>query len=207
MNVQPSEKRTAGFTLVEMVGVLAVIAVLAGLLVPKIFASLNEARINDTVTAYNAIQSAATTYFSKYGKFGNIGGTNYTTGAVVTNWDSAVLLVERLIDKAFLPRLTDLANVVVSDCSASTTDASGTNNAYDLDGNTDFNKNDAFGAKVVECVLYNVTREDAWELSRRIDGPSLSASAKTDAQDLKGRVKYDMGTAATGTVRLYVAHK
>jgi type II secretory pathway pseudopilin PulG len=189
------------------VGVLAVSAVLAGLLVPKIFASLNEARINDTVTAYNAIQSAATTYFSKYGKFGGIEGATYASGTSVTNWDSAVLLVERLIDKAFLPRLTDLANVVVSDCSASTTDASGTNNAYDLDGNTDYNKNDAFGAKVVECVLYNVTREDAWELSRRIDGPSLSASAKTDAQDLKGRVKYDMGTGATGTVRIYVAHK
>lgn len=206
MKLQPREKKTAGFTLVEMVGVLGVIAVLAGILIPKIFASLNEARINNAVTSYNTIQSATTTYFSKYGKFGGIEGEAYTNGVVVTNWDTAVLMVERLIDKPFGPRLADIANVVVSDCSAATTDISGENNAYNLDNNTSYNKNDAFGAKVVECVIYNITKEDAWELSMRIDGPSLSADNKTDNSDYKGRVKYNI-TGSLGTVRIYVAHK
>lgn len=207
MKMRISHTQRAGFTLVEMVGVLAVIAVLAGLLVPKIFASLNEARINDVVTGYNTIQSAATTYFSKYGRFGGVGGATYASGTTNANWDSEVLLVERLIDKRFQPRVSENALVLVSDCAGSTTDATGSNNAYDLDGNTTFNKNDAFGAKLVECILFDVTREDAWELSRRIDGPSLSAADRTSAQDLRGRVKYDMGTAAAGTVRMYVAHK
>src|SRR6266436_5262795 len=36
------------FTLIEMIGVLAVIAVLAALLIPKIFESINSARLNQT---------------------------------------------------------------------------------------------------------------------------------------------------------------
>lgn len=206
MNTQLKEKKTAGFTLVEMVGVLGVIAVLAGILIPKIFASLNEARINNAVTSYNTIQSATTTYFSKYGKFGGIDGQTYADGVTVTNWDTAVLMVERLIDKPFGPRLADVANVVVSDCSGANVDVGAWNNAYNLDNNTSYNKNDAFGSKVVECVIYNITKEDAWELSMRIDGPSLSATNKTEASDLLGRVKYNIG-GSLGAVRIYVAHK
>lgn len=203
----PNTKQTQrAFSLVEMVGVLGVIAVLAGLLIPKMFASLNEARINEAVTGYNTLQSAATTYFGKYGKFGGIEGATYATGTTVTNWDGAVLLVERLVDKVFRPRLAEQVNVVVSDCAASTTEATGSNNAYNLDDNTSYNTNDAFGAKIVECVLFNVSLEDAWELSRRIDGPAMSAATKTTAQDLKGRVKYDI-TGGSGSVRIYVAHK
>ncbi len=206
MRLPNARQRQHAFSLVEMVGVLGVIAVLAGLLIPKMFASLNEARINEAVTGYNAIQSASTTYFGKYGRFGGIEGAAYASGTTVTNWDSAVLMVERLIDKAFIPRLAELVNVVVSDCVASTTTTTGSNSAYDLDGNTSYNTNDAFGAKLVECVLFNVALEDAWELSRRVDGPSMSAATKTTAQDLKGRVKYEF-TGGTGTVRIYVAHK
>ena len=206
MKVTKPQRPYAAFTLVEMVGVLGVIAVLAGILIPKIFASLNEARINNAVTSYNTIQSAATTYFGKYGKFGGVEGETYATGTSVTNWDTAVLMVERLIDKPFGPRLSDSARVEVNDCLSSGTDIHGGNSAYNLDNNTSYNKNDAFGAKVVECVLENITREDAWELSRRIDGPTMSAAGRDDASDLVGRVKYNI-TGTSGMVRIYVAHK
>lgn len=205
-NPRTSTSRAAAFTLVEMVGVLSVIAVLAGLLIPKIFASINEARINDAVTGINALQSATVNYVSKYGRIGGIEGAAYASGTTVTDWDKAVLLVERLIDKPFEPRISSSVSIRVSDCSTASTDVTADNNAYNLDNNTTYNKNDAFGSRIVECVLSGMTREDAWELSRRIDGASLSAASKTDPSDLLGRVKYNI-TGNEGTVRVYLAHR
>lgn len=206
MKGRPTCQRQAAFTLVEMVGVLSVIAVLAGLLIPKIFASINEARINDAVTGINALQSATVNYVSKYGRIGGIEGAAYASGTTVTNWDRVVLLVERFIDKPFEPRIASTVSIRVSDCAAATVDASGDNNAYNLDNNITYNKNDAFGSRIVECVLSGLTREDAWELSRRIDGATLSAAAKTDQSDLLGRVKYNI-EGNEGTVRVYLAHR
>lgn len=206
MKMRPTCSHARAFSLVEMVGVLSVIAVLAGLLIPKIFASINEARLNDAVTGINTLQSATVNYVSKYGRIGGIEGAAYASGTTVTNWDQVVLLVERFIDKPFEPRLASSVSVRVSDCSAASTDVTADNNAYNLDNNTTYNKNDAFGSRVVECVLQGLTREDAWELSRRIDGPTLSASSKTAQSDLLGRVKYDI-PGNEGTVRVYLAHR
>ncbi len=47
------------FTLIEMIGVLAVIAVLAALLIPKIFESINSARLNQAVLSCQTIKTAA----------------------------------------------------------------------------------------------------------------------------------------------------
>jgi type II secretory pathway pseudopilin PulG len=197
--------RTGAFTLIEMVGVLAVIAILAGLLMPRIFSAVNEARLNNAVSSCNTIKSAATTYFAKYGKFGGVEGETITTN-LFTTWDTAVLMVEGLIDKPFGPRLGDTATVQVADTVAAGTDAAADNTAYNLDNNITINKNDAIGAKVVECVFSNISREDAWEMSWRIDGPTFTAGNKTDQTDVLGRVKYNI-PGTLGTVRVYVAHK
>ena len=69
-----NKKRTQGFTLVEMIGVLAVIAVLAALLVPRVFAAINESRLNNAVSGVNGVKSAAMQYFGKYGCFGDASG-------------------------------------------------------------------------------------------------------------------------------------
>src|SRR5204863_216829 len=46
------------FTLIEMIGVLAVIALLAALLIPKIFESINNARIGQAVLSCQTIKTA-----------------------------------------------------------------------------------------------------------------------------------------------------
>ena len=60
-------KFTQGFTLIEMIGVLAVIAILASMLIPKIFEAINSARINNTIQSYNAIKTAVMDHYGKYG--------------------------------------------------------------------------------------------------------------------------------------------
>ena len=66
----PDRNRSrAGFTMVEMTGVLAVIAILATMLVPKVLSAINDSRLNSTVGSLNAVKSATATYFGNTGIF------------------------------------------------------------------------------------------------------------------------------------------
>src|SRR6266704_6062192 len=79
MKIRCTKTRKANaFTLIEMIGVLAVIAILAALLIPKIFEAINNARINNAVVSYNTVKAAC---MDHYGKYGAIDAT--TNGATV----------------------------------------------------------------------------------------------------------------------------
>src|SRR6266516_885777 len=108
---QLKKKEVKAFTLIEMIGVLAVIAILASLLIPKIFEAINNARINNAVVSYNTVKAAC---MDHYGKYGAIDAT--TNGAAVAPgvspnsgaasapglafYDEA-LLIEGFLDKPF----------------------------------------------------------------------------------------------------------
>ena len=207
MNMQKDTagSRRSAFTLVEMVGVLAVIAVLSSFLVPKIFSAINESRLNNAVASINSCKSAATVYFGKYGRFGTLAG-KIETNALVINWDTEVLMPEALLDKPFGPRLAETAYIQIIDGVSKDTDAAFNNCAYNLDLKTTINKNDAYGYKVIEAIFKNITKEDAWELSYRIDGDVGTLEDKAGNEDLVGRVKYKI-EGSIGDVRIYLAHK
>ena len=61
-----SKSHRDAFTLIEMIGVLTVIALLAVLLVPKIFEAIDGARISNTLLS---IQTIKTAVLEHYGKF------------------------------------------------------------------------------------------------------------------------------------------
>ena len=197
--IHPSPRRR-GFTLVEMIGVLAVIAVLAGLLVPRVFSAIGQSRINTAALGYNSLKSASLLYFGKYGKFADVGGVAGTNSAY---WDAGVLLPEGFIEKKFETQLAATTTVsLVAAGNAGTALTGTTAGSYDL-GNT--GANTAIGTSVIEAVLTGVSADDAKELNDRIDGAALGSSTGTDQV---GRVKYTGITAGTvGTVRLYIAHK
>src|SRR2546426_6175398 len=101
-------KSSQGFTLIEMIGVLAVIAILASMLIPKIFEAINSARINNTVQSYNAIKTAVMDHYGKYGSINYNGKTQLGIVAgdpQLAAYDKLVLLPEALIDKPFIARV------------------------------------------------------------------------------------------------------
>ena len=206
MKITVNNKR-GGFTLIEMVGVLAVIAILAALLIPKIFAAINESRLNNAVVSYNSVKSAAMMYFGKYGKFAGVAGDSSTNfnATVRANWDATVLLPEGLIEKPFLTKVgtTNYVSLVAATAAGTTMDET-TDGLFALDGGT---KNTAgSGQYVVESVVKGVSSDDARELSSLIDGPSMTA-ADTASPDLKGRVKYATPASGLTDVYIYIAHK
>jgi len=199
-------RRSPGFTLVEAVGVLAIMALLASTLIPRVFLSINEARVEGAVLGYNALKSATISYFSRFGRLGGSGGTNYTPAqlaAGVPQWDRNVLRPAGYLERAFDSRLALDANVQISAAPVSGTSVTPTNAAYDLDGSGS-STSDATGQVVLELILSGVFEEDARDLSNRIDGQALGTAG---GPDLRGRVKYGAAMSGLTEVHVYVAHK
>ena len=208
MNMKIQTKLTGrasrAFTLIEMIGVLAVIAILASLLIPKIFEAINNARINNTAVSYNTVKTAVMDHYAKFGSLLSSNGT-YTmlvtdTGAI--NFDRT-LLSEGFLDKPFLVKIGDGTgnHIGIATALPASTAADGTNSAYNLDGSG--TANDAVGGVVVEAYIGGVTEADAKDLNDRIDGTTLGSGIGTN--DFVGRVKYATGSPTT--VHIYITHR
>jgi len=215
-SIRTSQKaKRSGFTLIEMIGVLAIIAALAGLLLPRIFESINEARINSAALGYNTAKSAAMGYFGKFGRFGDAAGAAYTpagySGGGATNnipadgdWGQ-VLLQAGFLEKPFTTRLGESLIEIVPVTTGSTTAPATGNAAYNLDGENPVN-DASTGMFVIQVKLENVSLDDAKSLNLKIDGDKLAAANDT-SDDAVGKVRYTYDTSGNTTVYMYVAHK
>ena len=185
MRTNSQDRPNRAFTLVEMVGVLAVISILASMLVPKIFSAINDARLGSTVGSIDGLKSATVSYYSKYG-----------TLPITNSFDGM------LVSSEFLERPFD-CKIGVGDLVQGVAGPAGPTGAgYKLDGTVGLTSN---AATVVQCLISNVAIADAWELSKRVDGDSLSAANASSADD-KGRVAYSF-TSGSGVVYVYIGHR
>ena len=208
----PAQRRKAGaFTLIEMIGVLAVIAILAALLIPKVFTAISNARVNNAAVSTQTVKTALADHYAKFGSIpvdGSGASPVTLTNFPVLNYD-AVLLKEGFLDKPFAVKIGDgttNTTIKVIDISGAAfalgatvgaTDATG----YALSGTNSANQ--TVGSALVEAVITGVTENDAKDLSERIDGVSLSTAVGTS--DTAGRVKYATGTPTT--VYVYLTHR
>jgi len=195
-----------------MIGVLAVIAILAAMLIPKIFTAIRNSRIDSAVTAISTIKQAVADSYAKYGGFTtNAAGTMVAYGAV--DDFGAVLMSQGFVDKPFAVKIgnqTAETKVQIRTIEATTIDATTAN--YDLDG--DGAPDTDNGALVVECVITGVTAQDCKDIKNIIDGTSaaLDGAVAATGPATKGRVKYGKAGAAipagdTGTALIYITHR
>ena len=217
-----SIRRQAGFSLIEMIGVLAIIAILAVVIVPKVFSTIEGSRITAAVGSINAVRSAVTDFAGRYG----------TVPATTANSRiDDLLLTAGYMDSRFTVKLgTPAANPPIAGAAwtyanGAWTDAGGASQAtqsriirltsnvaapsaanganYQLDGATDL----PAGSLVVSAVLVNVTGNEALQLSQKIDGDPYSAANATLA-DNAGKVVYAAPNGAgLTTVYVYLAHQ
>jgi len=192
-----------------MIGVLAVIAILAALLLPKVFSAIADAKINNAVVSTETVKTAIADHYGKYGKFDTFFGTNVIT-APVTNYDMSVLFPETLIDKPFQTKLGTLWNIqMVAGAASGTVSAAGTG-AYCLDGGT---TNNAVGQFVMQAVIFQVAEADAQAISQRLDGIGAApggnqwSSPAMGTSDINGKVKYTANSGGAVDVSIYLTHR
>ena len=216
--MKPQPRRLPGpppvaFSLVEMIGVLAIIAILASLLIPRVFQAIGDARISNAANACNRIKASVNEYYGRYGFFAGTGGKplKFENG-VADDWDRNVLMPEGLADKPFAVRLgngrsgsPDGSRVRALKLSAPGAEVEPDNGAYNLDGSVT-SVNDIAGTFLVEALIEGVRIQDARDFNDWIDGTNLGA-AKLGDDDLVGRVKYFIRSNKTASIRVYLAHR
>jgi len=217
------QRQSRGFTLLEMIGVLAVIAILAAVLIPKVFAAIDNARVSNSAMSCNTIKTAIADH---YAKFGSLTAAISTTSPVLVpvpgvSYDTNLVL-EGFLDKPFAVKIGDgttnttlvidgcTSNSVAGTAPATLSLVSGAEAAFNLGGTTDANNlNQAIGSDVVMAIIHGVNLNDARSLKALIDGNSASFAESAIGTALKGRVKYDFaGNTATPTiVYIYITHR
>jgi len=215
-----SPRKLAGFSMVEMIGVLAIIAILAVIIVPKVFSTIASARVTSAASSAVAMKSAIVDYASRYG---TLPITNLTPNA---RFDD-LLLAESLIDGRFAVKIgtpqTTAAGATYTRstglwaggasqatqtkliCLASTTAVPSVSlgaNYYLNGGNTSL----PAGARVVSAVIMGATGTEARELSLRIDGDTATQLTPTTV-DNAGKVVYAAPVAGITNVYIYIAHQ
>ncbi len=218
-----SVARHSGFSLVEMIGVLAIIAILAVVIVPKVFSTIASSRVTSAVGSTTSMKTAVTDFAGKYGtlpltvaasriddllvtaglldtrylvKIGTQPGAAALAGATWSN-ATGTWVATGGVSQATQSRIICLTSVP-----AAVPGAAGTN--YMLDGVTAL----PAAARVVSAVITGVTLNDARELSLKIDGDTMTQPIGSALADTAGKVAYAAPAAAgTTTVYIYLVHQ
>src|SRR5512133_3828237 len=141
MKLKTNTKTNKGFTLIEMIGVLAVIAILAAVLIPKVFEAINNSRINNAAMSCQTVKTAIADHYAKFGSLLSTNGTVIASGSADALAFDRILMGEGFLDKPFATKIATTNHCRVVTCTAAatadpspaTTWTSGTA-AYNLDG-------------------------------------------------------------------------
>ncbi len=206
--MKSSLSRKSGFTLIEMIGVIAVIAILAAFITPKVFKTIEDTKITRFAGEVPSYSTAVTSWYKDIGSLQSLladgtadatdtdfqvelignQGTTPTTG-LWTNWDGPYL------DSVANISLGSALTIETNAGAAGTAAPAATNStSFDLD---DDNANDMATKQVVAIKLTGILDGEFNKVDGILDKGLTAANNATS-----GRVKYD----ATGdTMYIYMA--
>ncbi len=87
--------RKGGFTLIELIVVIAIVAILAAVIAPNAFKAIDKAKITGTIADYKAVKTGVMAFYADCGVWpvttttggGLVSNTGGTGGVTTTGWD------------------------------------------------------------------------------------------------------------------------
>jgi len=208
-------RKNPAFTLIEIIGVVAVIAILAAVLTPRVVSVIARGKVNATAQSLGSLKSATADYIGKNGTVPLRAGTGATNAAIAAGRFDADLIAGGFTEKLFScsvgnqlfdsSALTGRTHVrtktAVSAAAVGVIDTTTAGDNFNLDRDAttaDFTA----GQTVVTAFIPGVALADAIALNKILDGDDNVGTAS----DITGRCMYSDGTGGTVTVYVYVAH-
>ena len=222
---KPLTRQPKGFTLVEMIGVLAIIAILIALLLPKIFQLIASSNARSLAAAMRTYETAIIKYYADVGTVYPLDATGAPATEATGLSTTATSLAARLtldaadplnvgtnqwvrfrgpylekFNSANPPGLGTTMVMPTVPAVAFGTATTATNIGWDLKGD-DGNSDIPTAARVAYLRVDGISDIEFQEIDGIID-PGIGAGVAQ--QQLRGRVKYD---AANDQLYLYLAHQ
>jgi prepilin-type N-terminal cleavage/methylation domain-containing protein len=217
--------RSGGFTLVEMIGVLAIIAILIALLLPKIFTLIASSNARSLAAAIRTYETAIVKYYADVGTVYPLNATGVPAANANGNSATPTSLPARLTLDVSDPLNTGAnqwirfrgpylekfnsnvppglgTNMIMPATAAVAlgTATTSTNVGWDLKGD-DGNSDIPTGARVAYLRVDSVSDTEFSEIDGIIDAGIGSTQIE---RQLRGRVKYD---ASNDQVYVYLVHQ
>lgn len=216
-------KHQGGFTLIEMIGVLAVVAILVALVLPRIFDVIADSKISGFTAAVRTYETAVVNYYADVGSLLPLNATGVPTAETGGNSATAIGLPARLqLDASDAlntgagrwpkfkgPYLSSFVTSAPPGIGASIkmpstnpialgTAVTTTNLGWDT--NDDGSSDQPATAAIVYLIVEDVSDTDFDRVDAILD-PGIGTT--TAVKVLRGRVKYDAGT---DVMLVYLSH-